>query len=351
MADRLEIPGTSLPSEVDKHPVDGATSIRHVQPRAKKHNVKFFVNDEESQVPSDSEDVTSTQPGLDEWTRKKDAAAILAHNKANRHADRVRKHNSAPSSRRNSTDDLTTISGSNTPPKPLKGLDIASSLFDRLSEGYSEKKPPVESDDSDDDDDSISRLKQQMNEKQVGSKEEPHKSQSSNTLQQNQLLSVFDAAGRLENGSGARSGFATPLEDQMSEDYVPRPEQYKPSYLRQLLNAYEVNLNTLSGDGAQQSSEQDDYFFSKLKAYERPETDPRKNQPDFFQNRYRMPASPGSHSGTLTPSDATLVGSSGKLTPNKRPKWYKEAEHWHYNPQADEFRRPSQMRSVGSTLR
>lgn len=89
---------------------------------------------------------------------------------------------------------------------------------------------------------------------------------------------------------------------------------------------------------------------SDLKAYERPETDPRKNQPDFFQNRYRMPASPGSHSGTLTPSDATLVGSSGKLTPNKRPKWYKEAEHWHYNPQADEFRRPSQMRSVGKLL-
>lgn len=264
------------------------------QPRS-KHNVKFSVTDEH-----ENEQETS------EWTRRKDAAATLAHSKANRHADRVRKHNSAPNSRRNSIDNV--ASPKSTPPMREFSYEL------RMTES-------VDSDD-----------------------------ENNNSQPAKNVLTTLNAGGFLESANAPHSGIATPLEYHQSEYYVPRPNQYKASLLRHYLDAYNISPTLGSLPLPLQEAEEDavhsqnEYLFSKLRAYEQPETDPRKKQ-DFFQNRRKTPASPGSHSGTLTPLEA--AGSSGKVTPNRRLRWYKEADQWHYNP---DLGRPPQKKTVAKLL-
>lgn len=350
MASRLEIPDTARETMSNNNNTNNDNVTRNARAR---HNVKFFVQspEEDTHVIDDSDDITNIHPVpsiIDEWKRKKDAAARLAHNKANRHADKVRKHNSGPNSRRNSTEDLTEIVPGYTHTPPLGHNSSHRNGSDNFHQYRLERdlteKPTVETDDSDEDD-----LQQE--------KERTLDSPAQNVVlpRSDHLISSFDAAGRLESGqSGLRSGWATPLETQNAQDYVPRPDQFKPSYLRQLLSAHNITtqLGVPQVEGRREvfPNEQEKILFSKLDAYRNPETDPRRNQPDFFQDRRRMPASPGSHSGTLTPSDALMAGSSGRLTPNKRPKWYKDdSDKWHYHPN-DEDRKPSQMRSVAKLL-
>lgn len=330
-------------------------SVRHGQSKP-RHNVKFTVEgpDDEpgSKRPSspevllsqDSEDVTEFSLPLNEsidWTKRKDEAAVSAHDKANRHADKVKKHNSAPVSRRTSLENDSTLVGSpyNSPPqRPATQIRLDDIPLEDIGKPKKARvfDLPEDTTDSDDENDpsdaNLKNLKRQ------------------DTYQVSEARRLYRAFATTAKHGGylgvpvapARSGSATPLVDQHPHeyDYVPRPERFKPSVLRQLLDLQASSREPRSPIQKQQ----DEYVFSKLAPYSNPDTDPRKKHPDFFRTRQEIPRSPISWSGSQTPLGESSGGSSGYMTPRqKRPKWYKSPEgQWHYTPD------PKTYKSAGS---
>ncbi|KAJ9653190.1 pheromone-regulated protein prm10 [Neophaeococcomyces mojaviensis] len=319
--------------------------IRHGPPKP-RHNVKFSMglDDEEdvqensskrfslpelrlSEPDHDSESLPFPAPVADtvNWNKRKDAAALNAHDKANRHADRVKRHqaHSAPSSRRTSYDGASTIVGTPSPymspkQKPLADHPVR---FDDipLADLMKEKTETYVLDDDDTSD---------TDREDVELRLKPLKRQETEHLDEaKRLVRTFTTTGEYlaPGGRQHQSGTATPAIDQRSHeyDYVPRPENYKPSILSMLLS---VNAATIPAEKTSQlTHQQNNYLAKKLAPYENAATDPRRITPDYF-TRKQMPRSPGSLSGTQTPLSSSEQ-SSGYLTPRqKRPKWYKADE-------------------------
>lgn len=321
-----------------------------------RHNVKFTVDatDErrssqtkslpEIRLPEDSDDIAEYALPLDDtidWMKRKDAAAISAYDKANRHADKVKKHNSVPSSRRTSLENDSTLVGSpyNSPPQhPVNRVRIDDIPLEDLEKPRKTRVFDLPEDDRDSDSDN-------GNDVSNASLKPIQRQDTYQVHEAERLRQIFTkATGRhlsvpsMKN----RSGSATPLVDQHSHeyDYVPRPEEFKPSVLRQLLNLRASSQDIQSPVQRQQ----DDYVFSKLAPYSNPETDPRKKHPDFFRTRNHTSRSPRSLSGAQSPLGGASTGSSGYITPRqKRPKWYKTPEgQWQYTPD------PNTYHSMGS---
>lgn len=314
------------------HSVSGG--IRHGQPK-QKHNVKFTVQSPEEvdspsshraslpelRIPSsfDVETDDTPLPKLPpDWIRRKDAAALSAHDKASRHADKVKKHNtSAPVSRRSSFDQSSTAvaSPSISPMQkalvnnPIKTDDIPMEDLARSRPSSVFDLPEDTTSDDSDDDAEGKRL---------------HRQETHHVSQAKKLLRAFTNKNLLNVPEGQhRSGSETPLIDQSSHEYeyVPRPDNYKPSVLSMLL------AGGATGTSAQQSrisNAQIDHLTQKLAPFQDPSTDPRQRQADFF-TRKSFPGSPSNRSGTQTPQESSGQTSSGYMTPRqKRPKWYKE---------------------------
>ena len=321
--------------------ISGGTRHDQSKPR---HNVKFNVGVEEDNDDTSSSprrysipelrlpeaDITeSPMPGTDgfDWNRRKDEAALVARNKAHRHANRVKKHNSAPTSRRTSIDEGSTVVGSpsgsspytSPPQRPFTSIRLDDIPLEKLTTKRTFDLPgdSTSEDDDDDDEGSETRLKP------LKGQETQHFSEA------RRLLRTFTShAGGFMRApkDQAQSGSATPLIDQHSHefDYVPRPNAYQKSVLAQLLTAQKAS-SYIHEDA---SHDQLNYIANQLESFTGKD-DPRKKNPDFFQTRMGMPRSPGSLSGAQTPLGGS-EGSSGTMTPRqKRPKWYKsQQEQW-----------------------
>lgn len=313
------------------HSISGG--VRHNQPKS-RHNVKFTL-----QSPDEPEQSSSHRSSLPElrlpdsisteheaplpklppdWIRRKDAAALSAHDKASRHADKVKRHNtSAPVSRRSSFDQGSTAVASPvlspmqkaTIHHPVKMDDIPLEDISRQKTGGVFDIPDDTTSDDSDVEGEGGRLQRH---------ESHHVSEARN------LLRAFTNKGLLgvpENKH--RSGTATPLVDQNSHEYeyVPRPDNYKPSVLSMLL------AGGVTGPSAQSnpiSNEQIDHLTQRLAPFQDPSTDPRQRQVDFF-TRKDSASSPSNLSGAQTPLESSGQTSSGYMTPRqKRPKWYKD---------------------------
>lgn len=323
---------------------------KHEQARP-RHNVKFSVgaNDDDDQQASSSKrqsvpelrlpesDISdSLLPGVRDfdWNRRKDEAALLARDKAHRHANRVKKHNSAPTSRRTSIDGGSTIVGSPTgtspfgnspytspPQQPVANIRLDDIPLETLNTSRTFDLPADEDSTSEDEDDKGSEARLKPLQRQ----ETQHFSEA------RRLLRTFTShvGGPLSVPKDqARSGSATPLIDQHSHefDYVPRPNAYQKTVLAQLLTAQnQAAAKAPPYIHEDASKEQFNYIANQLEKY-KGQNDPRKKNPDFFQIRKDIPRSPGSLSGSQTPTGGS-EGSSGQMTPRRqRPKWYKDQQ-------------------------
>lgn len=195
---------------------------------------------------------------------EKTASALAAQNRAQRIASLVGSH-SAPASRRTSLEDLDEEFESPLPGGlPVRIDDIP--LMEMDSMRTYDGAGGLDSDDED-------YLEKQGPAKALSKKGEAHKLVRAHSRR---YPSDPMAAGP---SSGLVSGQVTPTEHQY-EDYVPRPEQYRGGVLSSLLKLY--------------------------------------NPPQGTQSRRESDASSPSQSGTHTAS----LGSSGRTTPKKGPKWY-----------------------------
>lgn len=315
-----------------------AGGIRHSLPKP-RHNVKFTVQPADDGGPSSShryslpevrlpdeadEEPTETQPPNlpHDWNMRKDAAALDAHDKASRHANKVKRRNtSAPVSRRTSFDQSSTaVPSPHVSPMqkahvnhPVKLDDIPLEDLGRQRTGQVFNLPEDTTSDDSDNENSETHLNP------------PQRHNSHHVSEARRLVRAFTNGGFLSvPGSQHRSGTATPLVDQNSleYDYVPRPDKYKPSVLSMLL------AGGASGNAHSQqshiSSAQIDHLTQKLAPFQDPSTDPRQRQADFFARNHQV-SSPSNASGTQTPLESPGQTSSGLLTPrHKRPKWYKD---------------------------
>ncbi|KAK5086666.1 pheromone-regulated protein prm10 [Lithohypha guttulata] len=345
----------SISPEIDGSSNDSSRShsrnggIRHSQAKP-RHNVKFSVSPPEDEITSPRHLLPEVRlpPADAEYTRRKDAAALSARDKAHRHADKVKKHNSAPTSRRTSVDG--TLVGTPYQSPSQRPVHEAPSENIPLEDLNKPSKPqfhlPEDTTDSDDADDEVEVLKPiQRRETQQFS-------------EARRLMRSFTAHADKNEGLKApqagehRSGTATPLIDQHSHefDYVPKPDEYKPSVLKQLLLMQQTFFRPRDAGPASHQYESPgdvredvrrneetfdrsrDELFSKLAPYAREETDPRRQHPDFFRTpRKGLPQSPvrSPPSGSQTPlaEGSSGANSSGYVTPRqKRPKWYKSPE-------------------------
>jgi len=316
---------------------------KNEQPRP-RNNVKFSVgsadDDDDTGSPSTRQGIPelrlpetdiseSPLPGMDDfaWNRRKDEAALLARDKAHRHANKVKKHHSAPTSRRTSLDEGSRLVESSAGPSPYSSPPQKPVADFRLEEIPLEKLYTKRTFDFPDD----STSEDEDDEKNEPKPQPLKRRETQHTSEAKRLLRTFTshATGLLSAPKNqVRSGSATPLIDQQSHefDYVPRPNAYQKSILAHLLTAQNraaAHAPQYIHDDA--SKVQLSYIDDRLKFY-KGEDDPRKRNPDFFQTRKGMPRSPGNLSGTQTPLEGS-EGSSGQMTPrNKRPKWYKNQQ-------------------------
>lgn len=326
-----------------------------------RHNVKFSVSppEEDGQVesssrstPENAEDGELALPiagTISEYSKRKDVAAMTARDKAHRHADRVRKHNSAPTSRRTSAD--STIVGTSTyqspPQEPINDIKLNDIPLTDLSKSRAQFQLGDDTTDSDED------IEAARTSKAVQRRNTQHVAEARRLLRSFTTRDDLEATGGLLTPQPGRSGTATPLPDQYSHefDYVPKPHKYKQSVLGQLLRLQQQPRHTYqNGPTESETSE----LFTKLAPFAQDATDPRRKNPDFFRApRKGLPRSPGkspqSLSGSQTPLDSSGAGSSGYATPrHKRPKWYKSPEgQWQHNPEWQSAP-PKKSQSTGS---
>lgn len=370
----MQMSGTSTPGNNSASPtapgtrqgsLAGPGGIKHTAPRPRQ-NVKFSVgNDEDTLAPPRQNSAPellllepthvsavhlapAVRPDLEHWSwrpdaQTRDSAAQNAYDRASRHADKVKKRNSAPTSRRNSFDvspgalpDSTYLLPTRQPPvdHPSHVEDIPMGDIEKPKT----KKPEPLDEMTDSDEDEL-----HMYPTKTGPRTgKTSKLADSDSLEKKYITdakklvrSLSGAHGLIFPPSGHRSGSATPLIDQNSHEfeYVPRPTSYKPSVLQILLGGMGTNAS-------HESKEKEQYLSSQLALFSDPATDPRKHQPDFF-TRARQKAksySPGHLSGTVSPRDNSSGGHSsgrvsGTVTPlggrQKRPKWYESPSTAH----------------------
>lgn len=336
----------------------GAGGIKHTAPRPRQ-NVKFSVgNQEDALAPPrqnsapellvpESDSLSATQPSpavrlnLEEWSwrpdaQTRDSAAQNAYERANRHADKVKKRNSAPTSRRNSFDASPSPLPDSTLLLPVQNVPVDRSPhledipMEDMEKSVLKKTDSIdETTDSDEDDLHLYPVKTGAGTGKVSKLAKPDASERKYLTDAKKLVrSLSNAQGLIHLPGGGHSGSATPLIDQNSHefDYVPRPATYKPSVLQILLGGVGHNTN-------RESKDKENYLSSQLALFSDPATDPRKHQPDFFTKaRQKVKShSPGYLSGTASPRDNSSGGPpsgkvSGTATPSggrhKRPKWY-----------------------------
>ena len=155
--------------------------------------------------------------GVDD-SNEKAFSALAAHSKAQRLASLVGSH-SAPSSRRNSLDDDDDTGTIRRRPIRLDDIPLVDLERKKTFDG-------VPFDDSDDDDFSTAKPK-------ASSSSEAHKLVRAHTRKQRSDGLRMPSAPK----PGLISGQVTPQED-IPEDYVPRPEQYRGGVLSSLLKLY-----------------------------------------------------------------------------------------------------------------
>lgn len=341
---------------------NGSSRARN-SPKA-RHNVKFSVSPPEEDITDRQTDPVSESIPSDAinndfaiplaettsaYSKRKDAAALSARDKANRHADKVRKHNSASNSRRTSAD--STVVGASPyqspPQRPATDIKLDDIPLADLNKPRGQFHLPDDSTDSDEDQEDARPLKP------VERRNTQHVTEARRLLRSFTIQRDTEANAGLLKPKPGRSGMATPLPDQHSHefDYVPKPSKYKPSVLGQLLRLQQPSRHTYQDGPTEQEKNE---LFSKLAPFARDDTDPRKQHPDFFRaprkGLPRSPArSPQSISGTQTPLDSSGAGSSGYATPRqKRPKWYKTPEgQWQHNPEWQPVRQ-KKSQSTGS---